>query len=303
MFAPTSKARRAVVAAVGAIAATLALCVAGAGVASADTPQPAFPNSARVHLSFYPIPTKPSKSVTPGSLPQYEGTMGDPTEVFLGNGKSQQALTAVSNARNSDVTTAPATGGTNQTWYIQQVGWVAGTSRNNNTMQLLVYKIIRYDNAGGHSCLDALGGSGAAGTRVGLCPCDPHAVNQANQLWMIAGDSQWRTRVDPTTGAVQQGNLTYMPPFSSAIPGLSDDYYLSSAIVSVASLQANGWQSYGLPLLSAAVDNVQGINSSLALLDTDWLSPANSSYLFNDVKQPSDDSHAKCTLFGCLVNM
>ena len=104
-----------------------------------------------------------------------------------------------------------------------------------------VYKIVHYDGTGGHNCLDALGGSGAVGSVVAVYGCDPNAVNQPNQLWVVGND----TDTVPTTWYGLHASSTLTP--DNADFGGSGE---SLIIQNLASLAANNWITKRAPILS-----------------------------------------------------
>jgi hypothetical protein len=162
-----------------------------------------------------------------------------------------------------------------------------------------VYRIINFNGAT-PTCLDGYGGGGAAGTSIDSYGCDPNQVNQTNQLWIAQG---------PT---LLGNNLDGGQDYSILSPTLQASAPAGTVIESLASLDANGWSAYNTPVMSAAVDNINGYNSTLQLLpSTQWpVDSGNSTFILVDpnAKTVSSGSGSGsgttvgCQGMACLLN-
>jgi hypothetical protein len=283
--------------------AAAAMAVTGAvgtGAAHADT----LPNGNGVNLGTYAIPTS-APAYQPGGdlLPTGLGTLGNATEMFIPNEPNQDlSVQGGSTAWGTPVVMATSTGAASQTWYFQLVGTVEvgeveyGTVSDTSytsVQNVPVYRIINF-NGSAPTCLDGYGGGGAAWTNVDSYGCDPNQVNQTNQLW-IAEAPTYQGQND--AGGSDYTMLTTMQtsPISSG-----------TVIESLASLVANEWQTSNTPVLSAAVDNIDGYDSTLAELPvTQWpVAQGNSTFILVDPNAQTASGAggtAACEGMACLV--
>ena len=80
-----------------------------------------------------------------------------------------------------------------QQWHLQLTGWVrvelSGMSRGQGWTYAPAYKIVsvRGNDWANAVCLDAFGAQPQVYHEVGTYPCDPNAINQPNQLWILGG--------------------------------------------------------------------------------------------------------------------
>jgi hypothetical protein len=317
------------------VSAGLAALTFGAGAAHADT----LPNGALVQLGQYPIPSTPAAGFSGGdALPTIPGTLGNPTELFMNQGGSSSQVLGVrggSSAWATPTETEAATGSTGQIWRFQLVGSIAVLTQTSqeiatheNPSGLLqdvpVYKIISYHPDGTHTCLDAFGGSGAAGTMVNSDECDPYQFNQTNQLWIIGnteqdnsmmnseGQTYMFTPGDPATTPFFPRWLTsnlQANPWHGAAGVYGDP---NSVIESVASVQASGLDTTKAPVLSASYNNLLGVNSAIWLQTQQWpVLQANSTWLIHDTttttagsgsaSNQGPGSSANCAMYSCLL--
>jgi hypothetical protein len=277
-----------------AVAAAIAVTGAvGAGTAHADT----LPNGGGVNLSAYSIPAKaPAYSRGGDMLPTIPGTLGNASELFVAqNGNTNQALTIQGGATawGTPVVSAPSTDSKAQQWNFQLVGTVAIQIQALDPFSghevpdwviVPVYRAISY-NGGSPTCLDVDGGSGTAGSTVDAYGCNPNQVNQTNQLWTV--ESIWNG-YDPSLNGT-----------SSSAP--TDNMIITS----LASLAENNFSFPTAPVVSAGIDDIQGVNSSVQLSNSWQMDVYNSTYIMVDPNASSSSgsspSGPDCSMFACLL--
>lgn len=320
-----SRPRRRWVRATAGVGAILAALAFGAGSASAEIPpvahwwRPVNTTAAPYTLQGpkwsvlgrTPIPSTPARPMAGDALPTIWGTLGNPTEIFLNNTNVPDQVLAVKDdsARwGAQVRTEPRDGSSGQRWRFQLMGWVGVmdepvyASREGADRHLLpVYKIINYHENGTHTCLDANGNTGLAGSQVLADLCDPYDFNQLNQLW-IAADSRLQAMLLDRNGMT----LSSDPVGSNILNGMQLDQFLSDPkitstwLMSLASLKNSGWDTLGAAVLSAGVENLQGYNSRVEIRNLDWpTAPANSSFKLNNIQT---DGKPYCTGLVCLID-
>jgi hypothetical protein len=284
-----SRWRRRGLAATVAVAATLAVAGAvGAGTASADT----LPNGGGVNLATYAIPTTAPAYIRGGDmLPTIPGTLGNASELFVAeNGNTNQALTIQGGATawGTPVVSAPSTDSKAQQWYFQLVGSVTiqieaiepfSAQYVLAPVSVPAYRAISY-NGGSPTCLDVYGGSGTAGSTVDAYGCNPNQVNQTNQLWTV----------EPTWNGYDQN-----------LEANSDNMIITS----LASLAEDNFNYATAPVVSAGIDNIDGVNSSVQLSDSWPMDVANSTYVMVDPNASptsSSPSGPSCSMFACLLD-
>ncbi len=156
-----------------------------------------------------------------------------------------------------------------------------------------VYRIINF-NGSAPTCLDGYGGGGADGTAVDSYGCDPNQVNQTNQLWIAEAPTY--------LGQNEAGGSNY-----SVLSTLQTSPISSGTVIeSLASLAANQWYTSNTPVLSAAVDDIGGWDSTLAELPaTQWpVSQGNSTFILVDPNAQTvsgGGGTAACEGMACLV--
>jgi hypothetical protein len=266
------------------VAATLASISISAGAATASTPTP---SPLDQFSTYYPIPNTPVHGPTNVSgyvnvdgvaegdaLPIYPGTLGNPTNIFQ---QTLATLTAASVGFSTSVITNPngstawgtvgavqtADGvSTSQRWFFQLVGTTGVATANSypKYAKLPVYKIINYAADGSHMCLGAAGANPTNGAAVDLYPCDINYQNQPNQLWVIGNMSLWSnlinadgTPVTPSNTQLSNGPVALVPSLESS--NTTYNLISATAIVNVATIEAQGHQTKGIPTpaLSARV--------------------------------------------------
>ncbi len=249
------------------------------------------------------------------ALPTILGTLGNPTQLFLANSNVATQVFGVrgdSPALATPTITEPAADqSTGQIWRFQLVGWIGMHTYETNSawrgdlQQVPVYKVINYHSDGSHTCLDATGGTGAAGSSVLSNLCDPYSFNQTNQLWVV-GDT------DALTNIIYVGGQ-YPATIPLQLSALQDSN--RTVLENVASLQANNWDTSTAPVLSAApgvvqgsAGNIQGSNSPLSLQDQrNWpVTQANSTWIVHNIVPTAasngsgSNSGPSCTMFACM---
>ncbi len=297
-------------------AAAAGLAVLAATVLTASPAQAAITRPGQLELGTHPIPAvAPAAKPYGWALPPAPGTMGNPTQLFMHGGASTtRATSQVLSVPDGGVPwetparTRTATGGRiGEQWRFQHVGRVGlinpAVVDDADFAPVLypVYKVIHYDGVGGHTCLDALGGSGATGSAVGAYGCDPNGFNQYNQLWVLGG----RSTMVPTVQAGFQalGDLTTKVGRDGSL-----------VVQSLASLAGKNWRTMDAPILTASTDNFQGTNSRLTLQDPEYVvTTQNSTWFPLSIDPPSTWTVTPaptpapapvsygCTGFACLL--
>jgi hypothetical protein len=320
----------------------LAAALVGGGTAYADT----LTNGPTISLGDYTIPTtapayNPNAAVIAtedgnlfNPLSTTNGVLGNPAIIGMtGSATDDTANTYVASIPGGSsawgtqtATSVYSSGSANQVWYFQRVGWIGlntPLSEEFSTpgqdpfgpveLAAPVYRILNYNN-GTYTCLDAYGGSGAAGSIVDSYGCDPNQVNQTNQLWVVSSPALANDEIEVPSGTfvdsdgeMSQLGQTFTDSLqnsdSSLSPGLED-----SVIENVASLAANGWDTATAPVLSATYTDVQGTNSGLDLQDQTWPADnANSTWNILAENLPSTSGSggsggSSCTGFAVLMD-
>jgi hypothetical protein len=247
------------------------------------------PNSNSVHLGSYRVPaTPPAYSASTPVLPEVDGTTGRPTQISMTGdaslGTNAQVLTASpgpgeTTKANGPVYTAPS-GFAHQTWYFQRVGYVGVINPSVNPeystrLATPVYKIIHYET-NGPECVIA-DGSASSGTAVETFPCDVGGYNDTEELWLIGSPGRTNNIIDSSTGAFTgaYANQFYSPALQSAFAGGAPDYQ-HSVIENLSSVDYHRWDVTQATVMSAAVNNANGTDSTVDVLGQTQ-SPVNSS--------------------------
>jgi hypothetical protein len=239
-----------------------------ASPASADV----LANSNSVHLGAYRVPaTAPAATDSTPVLPEVDGTIGRPTRITMTGdaavGSTNQVLNVdnLATTNNGPVSTAPLGGVTHQAFFFQRVGYVGVINPSVNPEYSLrlatpVYKIIHF-TSDGSECLVA-DGSASAGTAVTTLGCDINGYNQTNELWLVGSPDRINNTIDASTGAFTGGwaNQFFSPALQGGFAGTAGDYQ-HSVIENLSSVDLNHWDVTQATVLSAGVDNANGINS------------------------------------------
>jgi hypothetical protein len=308
----------------------LTASLVGGSSAYADT----LTNGPTISLTNYFIPTTaPAYQSDAPVLSTANGILGNPAIIGMtGSATDDTANTYVASIPGGSsawgtqtATSVYSSGSANQVWYFQRVGWLgvntpisefdsASGGAGQVELAVPVYRILNYNN-GTYTCLDAYGGSGAAGSIVDSYGCDPNQVNQTNQLWAVSSPAQTNDLIQVPSGTflsndgeMIQAGQEFTDSLQPADPQINQLTSLQDSVLeNVASLAANGWNTATTPVLSATYTDLQGTNSGLVLQDQTW--PANTANSTWDIladsppQSTTGSGGSSCTgfavLFGC----